>query len=116
MSEKLESVRFVVPRVPRILHAGYLLGALILLILTVKSSSDEDAQGMYRNALLALCLVFIELTYVLLRLLGRVKKIEGLLKDFYSPAINDLRRDFYETQDLQLRHLEKLITKRSSND
>lgn len=116
MSGKLESTRFVLPRVPGILHAAYLLGAVSLLALTIKSSIDNDTQAVFRNALLALSLIFIELTYLLLRLLGRVKKIERLMGDFYSPAINDLRRDFYEAQDLHLRHLEKLLIKRSSDD
>jgi hypothetical protein len=116
MSEKLEPFRFTVPRVPRVLHAAYFVGILVLLVLTIKSSFDEDYEGMFRNASLATCLVLIEITYLLLRLLGRVKKIEGALKDFYSPAINDLRRDFYETQDLHLRHLEKLLINRSSDE
>jgi hypothetical protein len=116
MAGKLESIRFAVPRVPRIIHAAYFTGALFLVILTIKSSSDGDVQGMYRYASLTMFLVFIEMTYVILRLLARVKKIEGVLKDFYSPAINDLRRDFYETQDLHLRHLEKLLIRRNGED
>lgn len=116
MSGKLESTRFVLPRVPGILHAAYLLGAVSLLVLAIKSSIDSDTQAVFRNASLALSLIFIELTYVLLRLLGRVKKIERLLGEFYSPAINDLRRDFYETQDLHVRHRETLLLNRSSDD
>jgi hypothetical protein len=97
------------PRVSPKLHAVIMLTVLLGLGISVYVLVNSNLRNAILIAAGSIFLLFAQIVYLLVRVTLRVALIEEQLKDFYSPAINDVRRDFRETSSIILKYLPKLI-------